>query len=177
MTISLVASPDLAPLAQGSPTLLLMQALGFSSDAKQLLVQCSFSDSIDTANTLHYGLWTYDLTTQTYLTNLNQLLGSGSNAARTVDVENAVIAGKSTASTLIVQYSIRGSSSTPSLALIQNGVLVDANILATTVGADADVAVTQYALSQDGRFLAIQTSSAFWIISIRMVLTTFIWLI
>lgn len=161
MTISLVASPDLAPLAQGSPTLLLMQALGFSSDAKQLLIQCSFSDSIDTANTLHYGLWTYDLTTQTYLTNLNQLLGSGSNAARTVDVENAVIAGKSTASTLIVQYSIRGSSSTPSLALIQNGVLVDANILATTVGADADVAVTQYALSQDGRFLAIQTSSAF----------------
>lgn len=159
MTISLIAAPDLAPLAQGSPTLLLMQGLGFSSDGKQLLVQANFSDSAESTFQQHYGVWIYDLALQKYLTNLNDLLNSGANGARTIDVENAVMTGKSTGSILVAQYSVRGTTDTPLLALISNGVVIDANILASFAGAGADVSVTKFALSQDGRFLAIQTSS------------------
>jgi len=159
MTISLVAAPVLAPLAQGSPTLLLMQGLGFSADGKLLLVQSNFSDSAESTVQQHYGVWIYDLTSQIYLTNLNALLGSGANDARAIDIENAVIAGKSNAITLVAQYSVRERGATPLLALISNGVVSDANILASFVGAGADIGVSKFALSQDGRFLAVQTSS------------------
>jgi hypothetical protein len=159
MTISLVGAPDLAPLAQGSPTLLLVQGLGFSSDGKQLLVQANFSDSAESTFQQHYGVWIYDLATQNYLIHLNGLLSSGANGAKTVDVEYAVIAGKSSGSTLVAQYSLRGTTETPFLALIINGVVTDANVLASFAGAGADIDVSKFALSQDGRFLAVQTSS------------------
>lgn len=159
MNISLVAAPDLSTLTQGAGTLLLMEGLGFSSDNKLLLVKSGFLDSSETTNQQHFGVWLYEIASQQYVTNFNTLLGAGQGGGKTIDIYDAVISGSSESTNVIVQYGVRGFSDTPLLALISNGVVVDSNIAASFAGAGADIDISDFSLSQDGRFLAIQTSS------------------
>lgn len=155
----MVTAPDHSSLAQGASTLLLMQGLGFSSDAKLLLVHSTFLDSSETTSQMHFGAWVYEITSQQYLTNLNAILGVGLGGAKSIDIQDADFVGKSSTTTMVVQYSVRGKFDTPWLALVINGVVVEANILASFAGSGADIHISKFALSQDGRFLAVQTSS------------------
>ena len=163
MTLSFIPSPDLSRLAGGSTTLLLLEGLSFSADGSRLLVKASFLDSADGAESssrIHYGVWLYDLNSQQYLGSLNALLGLGLGGTRDIEVTDAKIVGDLNSSQIVAKYYIKNSNDTPALAYLRDGVVLDFDVLATTAGAGAEVPITRYAVSQDGRFLAVQTSSA-----------------
>ncbi|MGI9210871.1 MAG: hypothetical protein ACR2HF_00175, partial [Methylococcaceae bacterium] len=160
MALIQLASPDLSPIANGGAHLQLLEGLAFSDDGKILLVRATFTDDADaTPGRLHYGVWTYDLTTQQYRDCLNVQLASGGVSARELDVHSANLAGTSTQLTLVAETQVRDGSDTRMLARLQPSGL-DASLLATVLGEDIDISLERYALSNDGRFLAIQTDSA-----------------
>ena len=160
MAASQLLAPELGALSYGAATLQLLDGLGFSSDGKTLLVRATYTDVADGGGALHYGVWTYDLTLQEYVLGVNQLIaGSGGNAAD-VEVLASQIVGKGDAQIIVAEFATKGSGEESKLALIIGGELQDADYLGTLLGPDISVRIEAFALSNDGRFLALQTDSA-----------------
>ncbi len=160
MSIYQLSAPDLAPLAVGGTTLYLLEGLGFSQDGKSLLVRATFTDDADTvAGTLHYGVWLYGLDTQKYTRCLNTELAGSTAEARLLDINSAGIVGMGSNLVILAETSIRSSSEESRLALIGTDG-IDSNLLASVLGPDIQPRIERYSLSQDGRFLALQTDSA-----------------
>lgn len=162
MALIQIASPNLSLVATGGAHLQLLEGLGFSADGKTLLVRATFTDDADTTpGQLHYGVWTYDLTTQQYRDCLNVLLASGGLSPQQLDVRAASLAGTGTQFSVVAETRVRDSADVSVLARLQQpSGQVDANLLTTLLGSDVELTPERYALSNEGRFLAIQTDSS-----------------
>ena len=160
MTVRQIDAPDLTHLATGGASLQLLEALGFSDDAQTLLVRATWLDDADTTNALHYGVWSYDMLTQHYTACLNTLLAGAGGSASDIDVSSAAIAGSGSEVKIVTQSVSRSQPDDIRLGLIANGLLDDSNLVATALAQTVQPSIERFALSNDGRFVAVQTSSS-----------------
>jgi hypothetical protein len=160
MAFTQVAAPNFNALVSGNANLFLLQALGFSSDSRVMLVHASFADSAVQPTVTQQSIWLYDIESRSYISNLNNLLTQDPVTFRELDLRNAAMAGPSNQNTLILEYQLRGSTEPPKLALVKDGVLIQRDLLDSLLGSGAQVRVERFELSADERYLAIQTSSA-----------------
>jgi hypothetical protein len=160
MAFTQVAAPNLSALVSGSPNLYLLQALGFTGDARLMLVQASFADNAVQPTVTQQSIWLYDVNSRSYTSNLGTLLTQDPTALREMDLRHASIAGKADRYSLVIEHQLRGSSDAPQLAWVKDGVLIQRDLLSSLLGNGAQVRVERYELSADGRYLAVQTSSA-----------------
>ena len=159
MSLLQIAAPDLTSLAYGGATLQLLEGLGFSQDRATLLVRATFTDDADGGGTPHYAMWTYDLVQRQYTACLNALLTPAGGYPADTEVTSALIVGAGSQQTVVVESALRGTVSGSSLSLLTAGVVTDANVLFSVLGPDIALRIERYSLSQDGRFLALQTDS------------------
>ncbi len=159
MMIRQIAAPDLTPLAIGGASLQLLDGLGFSEDGATLLVRATYLDDADTTNALHYGVWSYDLLTRHYTACLNTLLAGAGGSASDIDVRSATIAGSGSQVTMVTQSVSRSQPDDIRLGLLSNGLLVESNLVASSLSELVQPFVERFALSNDARFVAIQTTS------------------
>ena len=159
MILHQIAAPDLAPLATGGASLQLLDALGFSDDGKTLLVRATYLDDADTTNALHYVVWSYDVPARHYTACINTLLAGAGGSASDIDVKSAAIAGSGSQVTIVAQSVSRSQPDDIRLGLIANGLLVDSNLVASYLSQPLQPLVEHFAFSNDGRFVAVQTSS------------------
>jgi hypothetical protein len=152
-----LAAPDLSRLSQGGSNLLVLESFGFSADGKTVLVRATFLDD-GTGGTLHYGLWTYDLVSQSYTACLNELLAPSGVSASEVEVVSATLVGSGAAQTIVAQSALRSAPEEFGLAIFEGSALSDGALLAS-FGLDSGVRIERYSLSADARFLALQTDS------------------
>jgi len=155
MSLIQVVPSQLDELAIGSATLLLVEAEGFSKDGRYMLVKATYLDSGDTSNKLHYATYIYDTSSDTYIGSINANVGGVS--ARSYDVKTATIIGSSSNYQVIAEVSLKDST-TSTLVKIENGLVVSNDIVADVAGFSIDV--EHFSISEDGRFIAIQTSSS-----------------
>jgi hypothetical protein len=160
MAFTQVAAPNLSALVSGSPNLYLLQALGFTGDARLMLVQASFADNAVQPTVTQQSIWLYDVNSRSYTSNLGTLLTQDPTALREMDLRHASIAGKAYRYSLVIEHQLRGSADAPQLAWVKDGVLIQLDLLSSLLGNGAQVRAERYELSADGRYLAIQTSSA-----------------
>ena len=161
MAFTQVAAPDLKPLvSSGSPNLYLLQALGFTGDSRLMLVQASFSDTAVQPTVTQQAIWLYDVNNRSYTSSLSTLLTSDTTALRELDLRHASIAGTADRFSLVIEHQMRGSNDAPQLAWVKDGVLIERDLLSSLLGNGAQVRAERYELSADGRYLAVQTSSA-----------------
>ena len=160
MALLQIQAPDLVGLAYGTATLQLLEGVGFSADGLTLLVRATYTDVADGGGTLHYAMWTYDLAAQQYTSCLNQLIAGSTGSAADVEVSTAQIVGSGDKQTIVAESSIKGTTEQAGLSLISGLALSDVDYLTTILGPDVAPRIERYSLSNDGRFLAIQTDSA-----------------
>lgn len=161
MAFTQVAAPDLKPLvSSGNPNLYLLQSLGFTGDGRLMLVHASFADSAVQPIVTQQAIWLYDVSSRSYTSNLSALLTSDATAMRELDLRQASIAGKADRYSLVIEHQMRGSNDAPQLAWVKDGVLIQRDLLSSLLGNGAQVRAERYELSADGRYLAVQTSSA-----------------
>jgi hypothetical protein len=160
MAFTQVAAPNLSALVSGSPNLYLLQALGFTGDARLMLVQASFADNAVQPTVTQQSIWLYDVNSRSYTNNLGTLLTQDPTALREMDLRHASIAGKADGYSLVIEHQLRGSADAPQLAWVKDGVLIQRDLLSSLLGNGAQVRAERYELSADGRYLAVQTSSA-----------------
>jgi hypothetical protein len=160
MAFTQVAAPNLSALVSGSPNLYLLQALGFTGDARLMLVQASFADNAVQPTVTQQSIWLYDVNSRSYTSNLGTLLTQDPTALREMDLRHASIAGKADRYSLVIEHQLRGSADAPQLAWVKDGVLIQRDLLSSLLGNGAQVRAERYELSADGRYLAVQTSSA-----------------
>jgi len=157
MTIQLSIPSDLSSLGRGSVNLLLLEAYGYSSDGKTLLVRATFTDSADTTSQFHYGMWTYNLVTSEYVTCLNKIFSS--LTPNNIDVPFASIGDNKSTQVIVAQASSRDGGSDPILAKIVNGSVETADLIGSLLGSGASIPIQSFKISGDMRFLALQTDS------------------
>lgn len=159
MSLLQIAAPDLKPLSIGGASIQLLDAPGFSGDGKTLLVRAIFLDDGDSSNALHYGVWIYDLLTHQYTACINNLLADSPGSASDLDITSAAIVGSGSEMTVVAQTVSRSSPDDVRLELVSNGVLVDSDFLSTAVGQEVHPRIERFSVSDDGRFVAVQTDS------------------
>ena len=159
MTVSQIAAPDLTSVAIGGATLQLLDGLGFSEDGKTLLIRATYLDDGDGSNSLHYGVWSYDIPTQCYTACLNTIIAGAGGSASDIDINAASLAGSGNQVTIVTQSVSRSQPTDTRLGVITNGTLVDSNLVASSLSQPVLPFIERFALSNDGRFVAIQTSS------------------
>ena len=161
MPVQIQAPLDLATLGQGSVDLLLLEAYGYSSDGQTLFVRATFTDSGDVSNRLHYGMWSYDLQSQQYINCLNTLLAPALGVtARDLDVTSASIGNQGTALSVVTQSALRTNPGVTRLSTLVNGEVHTTDLAASILGPGAELSIQNFKLSNDGRFLAVQTDGS-----------------
>lgn len=155
MALIQIVPTNLEELAVGTPTLLLVESEGFSADGRLMLVKATYIDSGDSTNQLHYATYLFDTKTETFIDSINGIVGD--SAIRNYDVKSAKVVGSHTDYTIAAMAQVKGLS-TSSLVIIKNGVVTETDLFANTFG--FEVVLENYVLSDDGKFLAIQTSNS-----------------
>ena len=162
MTIKQVAAPALNTVTTEGSTLYMLEGLGFSSDSQMLLIRGKFGDlGSGSPGVFHKAVWVYDVANDAYSNNLNVVIAGSAAEASTIEVVDAVIAGAGSEATIAAVYTPRGADSSASrIALIRNGQLISASLIADIL-ADPNVPidVARIKLSADSRFLALESSS------------------
>lgn len=155
MSLLEVAAPDLRTIGAIGSTLWVLEASSFSSDGKTLLVKAIYTLP-EAPEYQRYAVWSYDLASQSYTDCLNAKLAVDGLRGSDIDVLSALSAGPETQRLVIAEYAMSDGSGGPRLALVRNAsVELDVwNVL----GLAGSVTAERYALSADGRFLAVQTS-------------------
>ena len=156
-----LAPPDLAGLGLGTATFESMQALGFSADSSLLLVKISFTDDGEVTPFSKYATFVYDLTDETYIANLNELMGPAANVTQ---VKNAYIVGDRTSWEVVANVDILNANSTTLKSYSSTGKVVNNLVVAEATGlahltSSSEIVVESFQLTDDGRYLAVQTSS------------------
>ncbi|MDT9547294.1 MAG: FG-GAP-like repeat-containing protein, partial [Chlorobium phaeovibrioides] len=155
-----IAPPDLAALAVGGATLQYIEPVDFSDDGRIMLVRTTFTDDGAGANSLHYGMWLYDVATEGYLYSLNALLAGSSGHGYDIDVEYAALSGSFGDELIIAQHVLRGIADVDTvMSAVKAGTLSVGDVLASVLGESISMSVERFVMSEDGRFLAVQTDS------------------
>ncbi|MGB1328284.1 MAG: hypothetical protein ACPG82_04820 [Porticoccaceae bacterium] len=150
-------SPDLSNLSLGGAVLRLLEAYGFTANEQDVVVRATYTDDGDPSFGLHYGVWLFDIESREYGINFNELI-AGENNAREIDVLQIQTSGTSENLFAIALVETKGTGETRLVSLSNNEV-VSNNLIHTVYGEELDIKVEDFLLSEDGRFLAIQTSS------------------
>ncbi len=160
MSLIQISSPDLSAVSVGTPSLQFLNALGFSDDGRLLLVQATFTDSFDpNGSDLRYAVWAYDLALGQYTVCLNILAAETPGQARVTDVISARIIGGATAQPLFLVHTASDDVAQSERLLLVSEQLAPQNVIWDVLGADVRPSIQDYAVSKDGRFIAIQTDS------------------
>lgn len=150
-------SPDLSNLSLGGAVLRLLEASGFTADEKDLLVRGTYTDDGDPLFGLHYGVWLFNVDSSEYTVNFNELIAGETNA-REIDVIQIQTSGNADNLFAIALVETKGTNETR-LVSIQNNQVISNNLVHNIYGEELDIKVEDFLLSDNGRFLAIQTSS------------------
>jgi hypothetical protein len=152
-----IPAPDLSNLSLGGAVLRLLESYGFSADDRYIVVRGTFTDAGDPSFGLHYGFWLFDTQTKEYVSNYNGVV-AGSDNAREIDVLDVQTSGTSDNLFSVALIEEKGTGD-KYLVSIQDGVLISSDLVREVSGEDIEVSIEQIALSSNGRFLAIQTTS------------------
>ena len=152
-----IPSPDLSNLSLGGAVLHLLESYGFTSDERYVVVRGTYTDDADPTFGLHYGVWLYDVQSRTYISNFNEQIAGVENA-REIDVCEIQTAGKSNNLFAVALVETKGNDDSYLVSLL-NGEIISPNLIQSISGEEIDVNIERFLLSDDGRFLAIQTSS------------------
>ena len=156
-----LAPPDLADLGLGTATFESMQALGFSADSSLLLVKISFTDDGESTLLSKYATFVYDLADEKYIANLNDVLGPSANVTQ---IRDAYIVGNRASWEVIANVDILNSDAQVLKSYSSNGAIIHNLITAEAtdlehVTSSSEIEVENFQLTDDGRYLAVQTSS------------------
>ena len=155
MTVKQIALPDVSVLASAGATVFFMEAVTFTDDAKHLLVKATFIED-GTGGAQRYGYYLYDIANEIYVLNINAELLSGSRLT-TSNIEALSFSGNIDDYTVIAQVR-SADSQTSKLVRLENGEITSADILLDALNDDFSVNVETFALAEDSRHLAIQTT-------------------
>jgi hypothetical protein len=150
-------SPDLSNLSLGGSVLRLLEAYGFTADEQDVVVRATYTDDGDPSFGLHYGVWLFDIDSREYGVNFNELI-AGENNAREIDVLQIQTSGTSENLFAIALVETKATGGAR-LVSLSNNEIVSNNLIHTVYGEELDIKIEDFLLSEDGRFLAIQTSS------------------
>jgi hypothetical protein len=156
-----LAPPDLTDLGLGTATFESMQALGFSADSSLLLVKISFTDDGEPTLLSKYATFVYDLADEKYIANLNDLLGPSANVTQ---VRDAYIIGNRASWEVVANVDILNSNAQVLKSYSSNGAITHNLITAEATDLahltpSSEIEVESFQLTDDGRYLAVQTSS------------------
>jgi len=156
-----LAPPDLSGLGLGTASFESMQALGFSADSSLLLVKISFTDDGEATPFSKYATFVYDLTEEKYIANLNELLGPEANVTQ---VKDAYIIGDSDSWEVVANVDVLDANSTTLKSYSSSGEITNNLVVAEATGlshltSSSEIEVESFQLTDDGRYLAVQTSS------------------
>lgn len=157
MNIYQLPAPDLSTITYGGGVLRLMESYGFSDDERIVAVRATYTDNADPTYGLHYGIWLYDLDAQTYLANINAQI-AGIEYAKEIDVSDIQFSGSAENIFAIVLTETKATGD-HALVSIQNGQVISDNLVHSLIGLPVDIDIERFLLSDNGRFLAVQTSS------------------
>lgn len=157
MNIYQLPAPDLSTITYGGGVLRLMESYGFSDDERIVAVRATYTDNADPTYGLHYGIWLYDLDTQTYLANINAQI-VGIEYAKEIDVSDIQFSGSAENLFSIAMIETKATGD-HALVSIQNGQVISENLIHSLIGLPVDIDIERFLLSDNGRFLAVQTSS------------------
>jgi hypothetical protein len=157
MTFFQLPSPDLSNLSIGGSVLRLLEAYGFTADEQYVVVRATYTDDGDPSFGLHYGVWLFNIDSREYVVNFNELI-AGERNAREIDVLQIQTSGTSENLFAIALVETKGTGETR-LVSLSNNEIVSNNLIHTLYGEELDIKIEDFLLSEDGRFLAIQTSS------------------
>ncbi len=157
MSLLEVAAPDLRSVGAIGSTLWVLEATGFSSDGNTLLVKATYTLPGDPEG-LRYAVWPYDMASQTYGLSLNAQLAVGGLKSSDVDVMSALSVGPEAQRLTIAEYTVTDAGLGPRLALIRGDEVVQD--VWSLLDLDGGISAERYAVSADGRFLAVQTSDS-----------------
>lgn len=152
-----VKSPNLSSISLGGSVLRLLECYGFTSDESHILVRGTYTDDGDPSFGLHYGVWLYDIENQSYVSNLNEQI-AGVDGARDIDVLDVQSSGSSDNLLTIALVETKGTDNARLVSLV-DGQVKSNNIIQAVTGAEIEIKIEKFLLSDDGRFLAIQSSS------------------
>lgn len=155
MTIKQIALPDVSVLATAGVTVFFMEAVTFTDDGKHLVVKATFVED-GTGGAQRYGYYLYDITNESYVLNLNAELLTGSRLT-TSNIEALSFTGNLDAYTVIAEVKAADNPTSVLVSLV-NGEITSSDILLDALGDDFSVSIESFALAEDGRHLAIQTS-------------------
>ena len=156
MSLIQLPAPDLSSVTYGGVVLHLMESYGFSDDDSYLAVRTTYSDNSDLSS-LHYAVWLFDIESQSYIANINAQI-AGISDAKEIDIRSIQIAGASDDLFVVALSEIKGSGER-ALVSLHNGEVVSHNLIHSLSGLPLDIDVEHFLLSDNGRFLAVQTSS------------------
>ncbi len=154
----MIDTPPLNAVAQGLAQLWAIEAKGFSPDGNLLLVKVTYSDSAFTAVTTRTAFWIYDLSQAKYTACVNTLIASD----RPLEVSDVVISQSGGKTQLVASYHATGVSEAldpNKLALISDSVLIQADLVASLSGNQADASITALRSTADGRFVVLETAA------------------
>jgi hypothetical protein len=151
-----VPVPDLDNLTIGGATVFLLEAYGFSRDESLVLVRASFYDDGIAGYEPRYAFLVFDIRSQTYVANVNELVAGTANLDA-VDVTEAVLTGSSSNWTVTAKVSIQGEDVDRLMQVGPDGI-VEQNLVQRVTQVSSQIDVEAFELSSDGRFLVIQTS-------------------
>ncbi|MCP3429681.1 hypothetical protein [Opacimonas viscosa] len=155
MTIKQIALPDVTGLASAGVTVFFMEAVTFTDDGKHLVVKATFVED-GTGGAQRFGYYLYDIANETYVMNFNTQLLTESRLT-TSNIEALYFTGNLDSYTVVAEVKAADNPNSVLVAL-QNGEIRSSDILLDALGDDYSVNVESFALAEDGRHLAIQTS-------------------
>lgn len=148
-----VPAPSLLELTSAGATLHLLEPFGYSSDERLLLVRATYTEL--GSSDLRYAFYVFDLTSQTYVANINGLLAGDANPD-SIDVSDAVIIGSQSDWTVYAKVQSLGDTVAVLQSVDHSGAKVG-DVVASAVGAPYLVEVTDFKVSDDGRYLVVET--------------------
>ncbi|MGB0322825.1 MAG: hypothetical protein ACPGAL_00045 [Luminiphilus sp.] len=148
-----VPAPSLLELTSAGATLHLLEPFGYSSDERLLLVRATYTE-LGSAD-LRYAFYVFDLTSQTYVASINGLLAGSANPD-SIDVTDAVIVGSQSDWTVYAKVQSLGDTTSVLQSVNHAGATVG-DVVASAVGAPYVVEVTDFKVSDDGRYLVVET--------------------
>lgn len=157
MSLLKVSAPDLRSVGAIGSTLWVLESTGFSSDGNTLLVKATYTLPGDPEG-LRYAVWPYNTASQTYEGSLNARLALNGLNVSDVDVMSALSVGPEAQRLTIAEYVTSDPSFGPRLALIRDNSVV--HDIWSLLDLDGVITAERYAVSADGRFLAVQTSDS-----------------
>jgi hypothetical protein len=150
--------PDLSRLSYGSATAYLMEPRGFSEDGSLLLVRTTYLDDGESTVSLRYSMDIWSVNDEEYVSNV-AIDAFGLESSREYDVREAVIVGNSTSYSILAKVRNKSDGS-ERLVQLKNRDLYSSDLLSGFLGFNTETNVERFILSEDTRFLAIQTSDS-----------------